>query len=138
MAEGGLVPVFCDINEDDYTLDVSKIEELLGEKTSAILPVHVYGHLCDTSAIEQIAQRHGLKVIYDAAHAFGVTRSGLSSACFGDISIFSFHATKVFYTIEGGRYAIGRMAWCPRRTTRRTSAFAARRFNVGVTKKPLC
>lgn len=98
----GLTPVFADIKEDDYTLDPECIEKLITPRTVAIVPVHVYGNLCDVDAIQKIADRHGLKVIYDAAHAFGVTRDGVSSACFGDASMFSFHATKVFNTIEGG------------------------------------
>ena len=102
IIRNGLVPVFCDINDRDYTMDVSKIEALITEKTAAIVPVHVYGSLCDVDAIRRIAEKHGLKVIYDAAHAFGVTKDGISAACFGDASMFSFHATKVFNTIEGG------------------------------------
>ena len=98
----GSVPVFCDIDPEDYTIDVSKIEALITDKTAAILPVHVYGNLCDTDAIAEIASKHGLKVIYDAAHAFGVFKNGISSASFGDAAMFSFHATKVFHTIEGG------------------------------------
>ena len=98
----GCTPVFCDINPRDYTIDASKIESLITEKTVAILPIHVYGNLCDTDAIEAIARRHSLKVIYDAAHTFGVTKNGISSANFGDAAMFSFHATKVFHTIEGG------------------------------------
>ena len=98
----GCTPVFCDINPDDYTLDASKIESLITDKTSAIIPVHVYGNLCDVDVIADIARRHNLKVIYDAAHAFGVRKDGVSSACFGDAAMFSFHATKVFHTIEGG------------------------------------
>lgn len=98
----GLVPVFCDVNDRDYTMDVSKIEALITHKTVAILPVHVYGNLCDVEAIDRIAKKHGLKVIYDAAHAFAVRYRGISSACFGDASMFSFHATKVYNTIEGG------------------------------------
>lgn len=98
----GLVPVFCDSNKDDYTIDATKIESLITEKTVAICPVHVYGNMCDVEAIEKIAKKHNLKVVYDAAHAFGVKYKGKSSACFGDISMFSFHATKVFNTIEGG------------------------------------
>lgn len=98
----GLVPVFCDVDPEDYTIDPAKIEELITEKTSAIVPVHVYGNICDVKAIEEIAKKHGLKVIYDAAHAFGVRvgESGIGS--FGDASMFSFHATKVFNTVEGG------------------------------------
>lgn len=102
IVRNGLTPVFCDINDRDYTVDSAKIEALITDKTSAILPVHVYGNLCDTDSIQKIADRHGLKVIYDAAHAFGVTKDGVSVANFGDASMFSFHATKVFNTIEGG------------------------------------
>ena len=98
----GLTPVFADIKADDYTLDPESVERLITPRTVAIVPVHVYGTLCDVDAIQEIADRHGLRVIYDAAHAFGVTREGVSSACFGDASMFSFHATKVFNTIEGG------------------------------------
>lgn len=101
----GLTPVFCDIRESDYTLDPERLEELVTEKTCAILPVHVYGCLCDTDAIQAVADRHGLKVIYDAAHAFGVRRGGVSAARFGLASMFSFHATKVYHTIEGGAVA---------------------------------
>ena len=102
IARNNLVPVFCDINPVDYTIDVTKIEALITDKTVAIMPVHVYGNICDVDAIERIAKRHNLKVIYDAAHAFGVTYRGISAACMGDASMFSFHATKVFNTIEGG------------------------------------
>ncbi|MHC1721419.1 MAG: DegT/DnrJ/EryC1/StrS family aminotransferase [Clostridiaceae bacterium] len=98
----GLVPIFCDINEQDYTMDASKIESLITDKTSAIIPVHVYGNVCDVAEIEKIALKHGLKVLYDAAHAFGVTVGNKSVAEFGNASMFSFHATKVFNTIEGG------------------------------------
>lgn len=102
IVRNGLVPVFCDVNERDYTIDVEKIETLITDKTVALLPVHVYGNLCDVEAIDRIAKNYGLKVIYDAAHAFAVKYKGVSSACFGDASMFSFHATKVFNTIEGG------------------------------------
>ena len=98
----GCTPVFCDIDPVSYTIDPEKIEALITDKTAAILPIHVYGSLCDTEAIDRIAKAHGLKVIYDAAHAFGVKKNGVSAACFGDASMFSFHATKVFNTIEGG------------------------------------
>lgn len=98
----GLKPVFCDINPDNYTIDVNKIESLITDKTSAILPVHVYGNICDTEKIQEIADRHGLKVIYDAAHAFGIKYKGVPVGNLGDASIFSFHATKVYNTIEGG------------------------------------
>lgn len=98
----GFTPVFCDVREEDYTLDPDKLEDLITDKTVAIVPVHVYGNLCDVDRIGEIAQKHGLKVVYDAAHAFGVTKNGVSTACFGDAAMFSFHATKVFNTIEGG------------------------------------
>lgn len=103
----GLVPVFCDVNDTDYTMDTDKLEALITDKTAAIVPVHVYGNLCDVEAIGRIAKKHGLKVVYDAAHAFAVKYKGVSSACFGDISMFSFHATKVFNTIEGGALCYG-------------------------------
>ncbi|MDO5018421.1 MAG: DegT/DnrJ/EryC1/StrS family aminotransferase [Lagierella massiliensis] len=102
IKRSGLTPVFCDINEDDFTIDVSKIESLITEKTCAILPVHVYGNICDVESIEEIATKYNLKVIYDAAHAFGVEYNNTGIGNFGDISMFSFHATKVFNTIEGG------------------------------------
>ncbi len=102
IARNGLKPVFCDIKPDDYTIDPEKIEALITEKTVAIVPVHVYGAICDVEAIEKIAQKHGLKVIYDAAHAFGVKYRGEGIGSYGDASMFSFHATKVFNTIEGG------------------------------------
>lgn len=102
IVRNGLTPVFCDIKADDYTIDTDKIESLITDKTSAIVPVHVYGNVCDVEAIENIAKKHGLNVIYDAAHAFGVRYKGQGIGSFGDVSCFSFHATKVFNTIEGG------------------------------------
>lgn len=102
IVRNGLVPVFCDIKEDDYTIDPKKIEALITEKTSAIIPVHVYGNICDVEAIEKIADKYNLKVIYDAAHVFGVKYKDKPIGMFGDMSMFSFHATKVFHTVEGG------------------------------------
>ncbi len=102
IVRNGLVPVFCDVNPEDYTIDAEKIEELITDKTVAIVPVHVYGNMCDIERIAEIANKYDLKVIYDAAHAFAVKYKGISSANFGDASMFSFHATKVFNTIEGG------------------------------------
>ncbi len=102
IVRNGLTPVFCDIKESDCTMDPEKIESLITDKTSAIIPVHVYGMPCDVEAIEAIAKKHNLKVIYDAAHAFGETIDGRNIAQFGDASMFSFHATKVYHTIEGG------------------------------------
>ena len=98
----GLTPVFCDIEDQYYTMDVSKIEALITDKTSAIIPVHVYGNVCDYNGIQKLADKHGIKVIYDAAHAFGEKVDGINVSRLGDASMYSFHATKVFNTIEGG------------------------------------
>ncbi len=102
----GCTPVFCDIDPKTFTMDPAKIEALITDKTVAILPVHVYGNLCDVDAIDAIAKKHGLPVIYDAAHAFAVERGGVSAGAFGDAAMFSFHATKVFNTIEGGAVCV--------------------------------
>ncbi len=102
IVRNGLTPVFCDIDPTDFTIDVTRIERLITDRTSAIMPVHVYGNICNVEEIERIAKKHGLKVIYDAAHAFGVQYKNKNVAAFGDVSCFSFHATKVFHTIEGG------------------------------------
>ena len=102
IVRNGLMPVFCDINPLDYTIDVTKIERLITDKTTAIVPVHVYGHVCNIEEINRIAKKYGLKVIYDAAHVFGVRYKGIGIGNFGDASMFSFHATKVYHTIEGG------------------------------------
>lgn len=102
IVRNGLTPVFCDINEKDYTIDADKIESLITDKTCAIVATHVYGYACDVEKIEKIAKKYNLKVIYDAAHAFGVTINGKGIANYGDASMFSCHATKVFHTIEGG------------------------------------
>ena len=98
----GLTPVFCDVNPTDFTMDASKIEDLITDKTSAIVPVHVYGSVCNVESIEKIAKKYNLKVIYDAAHAFGVRVGEQGIGSFGDAAMFSFHATKVFNTVEGG------------------------------------
>ena len=104
----GLTPVFVDVKPGDCTIDPERIEEAVTQRTCAIVPVHVYGGLCDVAAIQAIADCHNLKVIYDAAHAFGVekfdsaTGEWRGAASFGDASMLSFHATKVFNTIEGG------------------------------------
>lgn len=105
ITRNNLKPVFCDIKPDDFTMDPEKIEALITEKTVAIIPVHVYGNICNVEAIQKIADKYGLKVIYDAAHAFGVTYKGVGVGNFGDASMFSFHATKVFNCIEGGAIA---------------------------------
>ena len=101
IVRNGLTPVFCDVKEDNYTINPELIEELITEKTVAIVATHVYGFLCDVESIEKIAKRHNLVVIYDAAHAFGVEKNGIGVANFGDAAMFSTHATKVFHTIEG-------------------------------------
>ena len=98
----GIKPVFVDVEEQTGNLNPAKIEAAITPKTTAIMPVHVYGNPCDTEAIQQIADKYGLKVIYDAAHAFGVERNGQSILTAGDISSLSFHATKIFSTAEGG------------------------------------
>lgn len=102
IVRSGLTPVFCDIREDNFTMDADKIERLITERTAAIVPVHVYGQICDVEKIQCIADRYGLKVVYDAAHAFGETVNGVGVGNFGDASIFSFHATKPFNSVEGG------------------------------------
>jgi len=98
----GLKPVFCDIDPETMTINVDKIEELITPLTSAILPVHVYGFPCDVKKINKIAKKYDLKVIYDCAHTFSTEIDGKGIGNFGDISVFSFHATKLFNTIEGG------------------------------------
>lgn len=98
----GLKPVFCDIEPDTLTIDPDKIEALITENTTAIMPVHVYGTICDVEKIQAIADKYHLKVIYDAAHTFGETYKGQSIGSYGDASVFSFHATKAFNSIEGG------------------------------------
>ncbi len=102
IVRNGLEPVFCDIDPIDFTIDTDKIESLITDKTCAIVPVHVYGNVCHVEKIEQIAKKYSLKVIYDAAHTFGETVGGKGIGSFGDVSCFSFHATKVFNSIEGG------------------------------------
>ena len=102
IVRNGLMPVFCDINDNNYTIDVEQIEKYITKKTVAIVATHVYGLLCDVDRIDEIAKKHNLKVIYDAAHAFGVKRNGVDAISYGDASMISCHATKVFHTIEGG------------------------------------
>lgn len=98
----GITPIFCDIEEKTLNIDPNKIEALITPKTTAIMPVHVYGHPCDTEAIQDIADKYGLIVIYDAAHAFGIKMKDKNLLLEGDMSILSFHATKLFTTFEGG------------------------------------
>jgi len=98
----GLKPVFCDIDPVSMTIDAEKIEGLINEKTSAILGVHVFDNICDVERIDEISKKHDLSVVYDAAHSFGSVYEGVPVWRFGDLSMFSFHATKLFNTIEGG------------------------------------
>ncbi len=102
LVRKGLVPVFCDVLEEDGTLDPEKAEALITERTVAILPIHVYGHPCQVEKLEELSRRHSLKLLYDAAHAFDVQYKDVPLVRYGDASILSFHATKVFSTIEGG------------------------------------
>ena len=98
----GIKPVFADIDPDTFNLDPARVEAAITPQTTAIMPVHVYGHPCDVDAIQRIADNYNLRVIYDAAHAFGVRANGTSVLTHGDLSVLSFHATKVFNTFEGG------------------------------------
>src|SRR5574344_859582 len=98
----GLKPIFCDIEPNTMTIDADKIESLITPNTSAILGVHVYGFPCNVKKIDELAKKYNLKVIYDAAHAFSTEIDGVGIGNFGDITMFSFHATKLFNTIEGG------------------------------------
>lgn len=98
----GCTPVFADIHPDDFCLDPDKIEALITENTQAIMATHVYGNACQVEQIQAIADKHKLKVIYDAAHTFGASYNGRSILSYGDVSTCSFHATKVFHTVEGG------------------------------------
>jgi len=102
MLWNNITPVFCDIDPIYGNLDIDKIEALITDKTTAIVPVHVYGNPVEVEKLEDLAKKHNLKVIYDAAHAFGVKKNGKSILNYGDLSVLSFHATKTFNTIEGG------------------------------------
>lgn len=119
----GLTPVFVDVEPNHLTIDPKKIEAAITPKTRAILGVHVYGTPCDVEAIDAIAKKHNLKVIYDAAHAFGVNYKGQSVLNYGDASILSFHATKAFHTFEGGAIVSGNPEIC---------AYARRYRNFGI------
>ena len=100
-------PVFCDIDPITMNIDADKIESMITPKTTAILGVHVFGIPCDVDKIQKMADRHGLKVVYDAAHAFGTEIKGKGIGTYGDLTMFSFHATKLFHTAEGGALASG-------------------------------
>ncbi|MBR3746609.1 MAG: DegT/DnrJ/EryC1/StrS family aminotransferase [Selenomonadaceae bacterium] len=95
-------PIFCDIDAETMNIDADKIESMITPQTTAILAVHVFGTPCNVEKIQEVADRYGLKVVYDAAHAFGVEIGGRGIGTFGDISMFSFHATKLYHTVEGG------------------------------------
>lgn len=111
IKNAGHTPVFCDIKMDDYNIDPDKIEALITDKTVAIVPVHVYGSPCEVEKIQEIADKHNLKVVYDAAHAFNVKYKGTDIGCFGDGAMFSLHATKVFNSIEGGMCVVKTKEW---------------------------
>lgn len=98
----GITPIFCDIDPVTMNIDAGKIAAMVTPRTTAILAVHVFGTPCDVTAIQDVAEKFGLRVIYDAAHAFGVEIDDTGIGCFGDITMFSFHATKLFHTVEGG------------------------------------
>ncbi len=108
VAWNGFTPVFADVDPQTLTIEPASVEKAITTKTSAILAVHVYGTICDVDALQEIANRHGIALIYDAAHAFGATFNGRSIGSFGDASVFSFHATKLFTTFEGGLIATNR------------------------------
>ncbi len=102
LSWNGITPIFCDIDNNTMNIDASKIEQMITPKTTAILGVHVFGNPCDVVKIQEVADRYGLKVIYDAAHAFNAQIDETGIGNFGDITMFSFHATKLFHTAEGG------------------------------------
>lgn len=102
LYQNNLKPIYCDIKSEDFNINPENIEELITSETSAILPVHVFGNPCDIEEISRIAEDNNLKVIYDAAHCFGIKYRNKGIGNYGDISMFSFHATKIFHTIEGG------------------------------------
>lgn len=123
IVRNGLIPVFCDIDPITYTMDVKNIEKLITDRTCAILPVHVYGNVCNIEEIERIARKYELKVIYDAAHSFGEEYKGKGIGTYGDASCFSFHATKVFNSIEGG-------AVCYKEKTLGTALYELKNFGI--------
>ena len=102
LSWNNIEPIFCDVDKETMNLDADKIESMITPKTTAILPVHVFGIPCDVDKIQEVADRYGLRVVYDAAHTFGVEIDGRGIGTFGDISMLSFHATKLYHTVEGG------------------------------------
>jgi dTDP-4-amino-4,6-dideoxygalactose transaminase len=127
----GIQPVFCDIDKTTYNLDPDCIEQLIGPNTKALLPVHVYGTPCDVERIQEIADRHGLHVLYDAAHAMGVRYRGGPLVQHGDISMLSFHATKLFTTLEGGGLVLGTEALKTRINFLKNFGFADQETIIG-------
>ena len=107
LSWNNIAPIFCDIDDETMNIDAEKIEEMITPRTTAILAVHVFGTPCNVEKIQEVADRYGLKVVYDAAHAFGVEIDGKGIGNFGDISMFSFHATKLYHTVEGGALVHG-------------------------------
>jgi len=120
----GITPVFCDIDPETYCIDPGRIEERISDATTGILGVHLYGRPCATETLQEIASRRGLKVLYDAAHAFGVSHRGRMIANFGDCEVFSFHATKFFHTFEGGAITTNDDALAQRLAYMRNFGFA--------------
>ena len=107
LSWSGITPVFCDIDPVTLNIDPAEVERVVTGRTTGILAVHVYGNPCDVDGLQRVADRHGLKIIYDAAHAFGTRVRGRGIGTFGDATMFSFHATKLFHTAEGGALACG-------------------------------
>lgn len=107
LSWNNITPIFCDIDAETMNIDAEKIESMITPRTTAILAVHVFGTPCNVEKIQEVADRYGLKVVYDAAHAFGVEIDGKGIGNFGDISMFSFHATKLYHTVEGGALVHG-------------------------------
>ena len=105
LSWSGITPVFCDVDPLTLNIDASAVEGAVSARTTGILAVHVYGSPCDVDGLQRVADRHGLKIIYDAAHAFGTRVHGRGIGNFGDVTMFSFHATKLFHTAEGGALA---------------------------------
>ncbi|MBK8611208.1 MAG: DegT/DnrJ/EryC1/StrS family aminotransferase [Chitinophagaceae bacterium] len=132
----GCKPVFADINSTDFNLDPRKIEALITDETVAILATHVYGNPCDVNAIEKIAAQHNLKVIYDGAHAFGAKYNGKQVLSFGDIATCSFHATKIFHTVEGGAIITNDDALAEKMTLYRQFGHVGdEHFSIGINGK---
>jgi dTDP-4-amino-4,6-dideoxygalactose transaminase len=133
----GLTPVFCDIDRDRHTLDPASVERAISPRTSGILGVHVWGRSCDVEALTGIARFHGLKLLFDAAHAFACTRGGRAVGSFGDAEVFSFHATKLVNTLEGGAVVTNNNALAERLRRMRNFGFADydRSVCVGINGK---